>query len=179
MEFAAHITTSPSARHREAVPLGQPPAAVDAGALCWWCGLEVDPRWPADHPAAPLTALTPSRSGGTWPEHRFCADPVNRGFDLEDPHASMPVRRARLAFAVRLAAAGDVAGAREWRRFERGADDRRTTVAHLRSLLRLGVRPRAAEVVAVVRGPLDRRLYQERMRRWARRTGPAHGGAGR
>lgn len=171
MEFAIHLI-SPSARHQEAAPLGQEPSAVDAAALCWWCGLEVDPRWPAAHPAAPLAVATPARSVGTWPEHRFCADPVNRGFDLDDPHASMPVRRARLLFAVRLAAADDPARARGWRWFERGGDPGRTSVAHLRSMLRLGLRPRAADVAAVVSGPLDRRLYQERMRRWSRRTVP-------
>ena len=156
MEFAVHITTCPS--------------AVDPGALCWWCGLEVDPRWPADHPAAPLVAAAPSGAAGTWPEHRFCADPVNRGFDSGDPHASLPVRRARLAFAVRLAAVDDPTRARGWQRFERGGDPERTTVAHLRSLLRLGVRPSAAEVVAVTCGPVTRRLYAARVRRWARRA---------
>ncbi|WP_077011345.1 hypothetical protein [Saccharothrix sp. ALI-22-I] len=176
MEFAIHITTSLSGRRREAVPPSQAASAVDPKAPCWWCGLEVDPRWPAAHPAAPLVVATPARSGGdaagTWPEHRFCADPVNRGFDVKDPDASVPVRRARLAFAVRLAGAGDLAQAREWRRFQRGGDPERTTVAHLRSMLRLGVRPRAADVAAVVCGPLTRRLYLARMRKWSRRAEP-------
>ncbi|MCE6998693.1 hypothetical protein LZG04_28425 [Saccharothrix sp. S26] len=169
MEFAVHITTHPFAHRPQAVPLDHAPAAVDPEALCWWCGLEVDPRWPADHPAAPLVAATPARPAvpGAWPEHRFCADSVNRPFDSADPRASAPVRRARLAFAVRLASADGRARARAWRRFERGGDPHRTRVAHLRSLLRLGVRPRADEVVAVLLGPLNRRLYAARMRRWA------------
>jgi hypothetical protein len=170
MEFAVNITPSPSGPRREAVPPNQAPSAVDPGALCWWCGLEVDYRWPAAHPAAPLTAATARPGAGTWPEHRFCADPVNRRFDAEDLDASVPVRRARLAFAVRLVGADDLTRAREWRRFERGADPERTTVAHLRSLLRLGIRPRAADVVAVLCGPLTRRLYSAQVRRWALRV---------
>lgn len=174
MEFAVHITTSSPAHRREALPPSRALSAVEPGALCWWCGLEVAQGWPAAHPAASLVPSTPASSGraaaGTWPEHRFCADPVNRRFDLEDPDASVPVRRARLAFAVRLAATGDLAQTREWRRFQRGGDPERTTVAHLRSLLRLGVRPRSADVVAVLCGPLTRRLYLLRVRRWSRRA---------
>ncbi|WP_367129089.1 hypothetical protein [Saccharothrix sp. HUAS TT1] len=165
MEFAVHITTSASGRRQ-----GAAPTEVDPGALCWWCGLAVDPRWPTTHPAAPLVVATTPPSTGTWPEHRFCADPVNRRFDREDPDASAPVRRARLAFAVRLAGADDLTRAREWRRFQRGGDPVRTRVAHLRSLLRLGVRPRAADLVAAAGGPLTRRLYLTRVNRWSRRA---------
>ncbi|MEV0675766.1 hypothetical protein AB0I60_04495 [Actinosynnema sp. NPDC050436] len=142
------------------------------GLLCRWCGLKADLEWPVGHPAAPVA----TRTGSGEPEdvrlaHRFCDDPANRKFDRSEPDATVRVRRARLAFAVELARTpGD--HARRWRRFDRGSDRQRTTVAHLRSMARIGVRPGLADVAAVATGPLSRSLYEARVRRWSHRPLP-------
>ncbi|MGM1061982.1 hypothetical protein [Saccharothrix sp. Mg75] len=151
MESAVQFMTASSASPRPPVP----PSAERGRPSCHWCGLRTDWGWPAGHPAAP--AMT-----GDVLAHRFCADPANRRFDADAPGDPVVVRRARLAFALRGA------GPRGWRWFELGSDEQRTTVAHLRSMLRLGAPVTAADVVTAATGPLTRRLYRERVRRWAR-----------
>ncbi|MDQ2585108.1 hypothetical protein [Saccharothrix yanglingensis] len=161
MELAARLMTAPS------VPLRLSAASERVlspgeGPSCRWCGLATDPRWPAGHPAALVVADAGPRVGAERLAHRFCADPANRKFDVDAPVDPVVVRRARLAFALRGA------GARGWWWFELGSDAERTTLAHLRSVLRLGARVTAADVLAALTGPLTRRLYRERVRRWAR-----------
>ncbi|MEU4807545.1 hypothetical protein [Actinosynnema sp. NPDC023587] len=142
------------------------------GLLCRWCGLKADLEWPVGHPAAPVATRAGSGAEDLRLAHRFCDDPANRKFDLEDPAATVRVRRARLAFAVEVARSPGAAPARRWRRFEWGSDGHRTTVAHLRSMLRLGVRPGFADVAAVVVGPVARGLYLARVHRWSHRPLP-------
>ncbi|CCH29204.1 hypothetical protein ABZ816_38475 [Actinosynnema sp. NPDC047251] len=136
------------------------------GLLCRWCGLKADLEWPVGHPAAPIA----TRAGG--PDdlrlaHRFCDDPANRKFDLDTPDATTRVRRARLAFAVEVARTPSTSAARRWRRFEHGSDRHRTTVANLRAMRRIGIRPGVADIAAVALGPLSRALYGARIRQWS------------